>query len=159
VKVSAILESANYETLTEDELYSKLKSTEIDHQTRAKLKLDNPSAQTMALVTGTGSSSSLTNTSQTLFALPSLLSVSEEQLEVLGDDELALVINRFSRFHNNRMNRWRGGQKEGCFGCGGLDHFIAHCPNKDKHQPTKPKDKREYTYAKPRKRARHLRER
>ena len=95
VKVSAILESANYETLTEDELYSKLKSTEIDHQTRAKL--DNPSAQTMALVIGTGSSSSLTNTSQPLFALSSLASVSEEQLEVLGDDELALVINRNSR--------------------------------------------------------------
>jgi len=83
-----------------------------------------------------------------LFALSSLVSVSEEQLEVRGDDELALVINRFSRFHNNRMNRRRGGQKEGCFGCGGLDHFIAHYPNKDKHQPTKPKDKREYTYAK-----------
>jgi len=146
VKVSAILESANYETLTEDELYSKLKSIENDHQTRAKL--DNPSAQTMALVTGTGSSSSLTNTSQPLFALSSLASVSEEQLEVLGDDELALVINRFSRFHNNHMNRRRGGQKEGCFGCGGLDHFIAHCHNKDKHQSTKPKDKREYTYAK-----------
>jgi hypothetical protein len=77
-----------------------------------------------------------------------LVSVSEEQLEVLGDDELALVINRFSRFHNNRMNRRRGGQKEGCFGYGGLDHFIAHYPNKDKHQPTKPKDKRENTYAK-----------
>jgi len=146
VKVSAILESANYETLTEDELYSKLKSIEIDHQTQAKL--DNPSAQTMALVTGTGSSSSLTNTSQPLFALSSLASVSKEQLEVLGDDELALVINRLSWFHNNRMNRRRGGQKEGCFGCGGLDHFIVHCPNKDKHQSTKPKDKREYTYAK-----------
>ena len=56
VKVSAILESPNYETLTVDKLFSKLiKSTEIDHQTRAKL--DNPSAQTMALVTGTGGSS------------------------------------------------------------------------------------------------------
>ena len=31
VKVSAILESVNFETLTEDEVYSKLKSTEIDH--------------------------------------------------------------------------------------------------------------------------------
>jgi len=84
VKVSAILESANYETLTEDELYSKLKSIEIDHQTRAKL--DNPSTQTMSLVTCTGSSSSLTNTSQPLFALSSLASVSEEPLEVLEDD-------------------------------------------------------------------------
>jgi len=67
---------------------------------------------------------------------------------VLGDDELALVTNRFSRFHNNRMNRRCGGQKEGCFSCGALDHFVAHCPNKDKHHPTKSKDKREYTYAK-----------
>ncbi|XP_039778767.1 uncharacterized protein LOC120646127 [Panicum virgatum] len=74
--------------------------------------------------------------------------VTEEQLEVLVDDELALIINWFLRFHNNRMNSRRGGQKEGCFGCGGLDHFIAHCPNKDKHQPTKPKDKHEYTYTK-----------
>ena len=55
VNISAIHESPNYETLTVDELFSKLKSVEIDHQTRAKL--DNPSAQTMALVTGTGGSS------------------------------------------------------------------------------------------------------
>ena len=45
VKIFAILESPNYETLTVDKLFSKLiKSTKIDHQTRAKL--DNPSAQT-----------------------------------------------------------------------------------------------------------------
>ena len=44
VKVSAILELPNYETLTVDKLFSKLiKSTEIDHQTRAKL--DNPSCR------------------------------------------------------------------------------------------------------------------
>jgi hypothetical protein len=34
-------------------------------------------------------------------------------MESLGDDELALVINWFSRFHNNCMNRWHdGGPKE-----------------------------------------------
>jgi hypothetical protein len=33
-----------------------------------------------------------------------MVSVTEEQMEALGDDELAMVINRFSRFHNNRMN-------------------------------------------------------
>jgi hypothetical protein len=32
VKVSTIIESSNYETLTVDELFSKLKSTEIEHQ-------------------------------------------------------------------------------------------------------------------------------
>jgi hypothetical protein len=31
VKVSVIIESPNYETLTMDKLFSKLKSTEIDH--------------------------------------------------------------------------------------------------------------------------------
>jgi hypothetical protein len=40
VKVSVIIESPNYETLTVDELFSKLKSIEIDHQTRAKI--ENP---------------------------------------------------------------------------------------------------------------------
>jgi hypothetical protein len=44
-----------------DELFSKLKSTEMDYQTQAKLK--NPSAPTMALVSGNGPSS-LANTSQ-----------------------------------------------------------------------------------------------
>ena len=61
VKVAAITESANYETLTMEELFSKLKSTEIDYHTRAKP--ENPSAPTMALVLGNGSSSSLANPS------------------------------------------------------------------------------------------------
>jgi hypothetical protein len=102
VKVTAIIESSEYETLTMDELFSKLKSTEINYQTQAKLK--NLSAPTMALVLG-NDSSSLANPSQVSFALSSLVSVTEEQLESLGDDELALFISRFSRFHNNRLNR------------------------------------------------------
>ncbi|XP_021320538.1 uncharacterized protein LOC110436975 [Sorghum bicolor] len=148
VKVSAIIESLNYDTITVDELFSKLKSTEIDYQTQAKLK--NPSAPTMALVSGNSSSSSA-NPSQMSFALSSLVSVSEEQLETLGDDELALIISQFSRFHNNRLNRRRGGdQKVGCYNCGDLDHFVAHCPKKNKHSSDKydsgkRKDKRDYT--------------
>ena len=94
VKVAAITESPNYKTLTVEELFNKLKSTEIDYNTRAKIK--NTSAPTMALVSGNGSSSSFTNPSQSLFALSSLMSVKVEQLEVLGDNELALVISRFS---------------------------------------------------------------
>ena len=61
VKVVAITESPNYETLIVEELFSNLKSTEIDYNTRAKFK--NPSAPTMALVSGNGSSSSFTNPS------------------------------------------------------------------------------------------------
>jgi hypothetical protein len=70
VKVLAIIESPNYETLTMDELYNKLKSTEINHQTRAKI--ENPSAPTMAQVYGGGSSS---NPSPTMFSLSSLLTI------------------------------------------------------------------------------------
>jgi hypothetical protein len=79
------------------------------------------------------------------------VSVIEEQMESLEDDELALIISQFSRFHNNRLNCQRGGgPKEGCYGCGDPDHFVAHCPKKNKHSinkydSSKRKDKREYT--------------
>jgi hypothetical protein len=72
-------------------------------------------------------------------------------MESLGDDELALIISWFSWFHNNRLNhRCGGGLKEGCYGCGDPDHFVAHCPKKNKHSSdkydsSKRKDKREYT--------------
>jgi hypothetical protein len=151
VKVTIIIESLGYETLIVDELFSKLKSTEIDYQTQAKL--ENPSAPTMALVSGNGSSS-LVNPSQMSFALSSLVSVTEEQLESLGDDELALIINRFSRFLNNRLNcQHGGGPKEGCYGCGDPDHFVTHYPKKNKHSfdkydSSKRKDKRGHTSSK-----------
>jgi hypothetical protein len=129
VKVSVIIESPNYETLTVDELFSKLKSIEIDHQTRAKF--ENSSAPTMALVSGRGSAS---NSSPAMFALSSLLSIVEEHVESLGDEELALVASRFTQFHNNRMS-WRcGGSKDGCYNCGDPDHFIASCPMKGKSE-------------------------
>ena len=84
VKVSTIIESPAYDTLTMDELFSKLKSTEIDHLTQAKLK--NPSSHPMALVSGKGGSTLSANASSPLFALSSLLSVTEEQVEALDDD-------------------------------------------------------------------------
>jgi hypothetical protein len=76
--------------------------------------------------------------------------VTEEQVEALGDDKLALIISRFSRFHNDHLNRRRSGQKDGCFSCGDPDYFIANCPKKNKYSSSKQdagkrKDKREYT--------------
>jgi hypothetical protein len=129
VKVSTIIESSNYETLTMDELFSKLKSIEIDHQTRAKI--ENPGAPTMALVFGGGSA---TNSPPAMFALFSFLSIIEEQVESLADEELTLVASRFTRFHNNRMSRRRGGSKDGCYNCGHPDHFVASFPKKGKSE-------------------------
>jgi hypothetical protein len=73
VKVSVIIELPDYETLTMDELFNKLKSTKIDHQTCSKI--ENPAAPTMILVSGGGSSS---NPSHTMFVLSSLLTIIEE---------------------------------------------------------------------------------
>jgi hypothetical protein len=43
--------------------------------------------------------------------------------------------------------------KDGCYGCGDLDHFIAHYPKKNKHSSdkydsSKCKDKRKHTFGK-----------
>jgi hypothetical protein len=50
-KVEAILESEKYESLTVDELFSKLKSSEVDHGVRANI--ENPTdPHSLALVSG-----------------------------------------------------------------------------------------------------------
>jgi hypothetical protein len=100
VKVSVIIKSQNYKTLTIDELFSKLESTEIDHHTRAEI--ENPSAPIMALVIGGGFSSA--NLSLDLFTLSSLLSILEEWVKCLRDEELVPVASQFAQFHNNHMN-------------------------------------------------------
>jgi hypothetical protein len=52
------------------------------------------------------------------------------------------------------LNHQRGGgPKEGCYDCGDPDHFIAHCPKKNKsfsgkYDSSKRKDKSEYTSSK-----------
>ena len=79
-----------------------------------------------------------------------MVSVTDEQVEALGDDELALIISRFSRFHNHCLNNRRGGKNQGCFGCGGPSHFVANYPKKNKHSSNKfdagkRKDNCEYT--------------
>ena len=92
VKVSTIIESANYDTLTVDELFSKLKATEVDKLSRARLESPS-SGRPMALV---GSSSVNANPDLSSgFALSSLVSATEEQMEAMDDDSLALVIAKF----------------------------------------------------------------
>ena len=49
--MNTIIESAGYETLTVNELFSKLKATEVDNQTRAKFN-GAPPSKSIALVTG-----------------------------------------------------------------------------------------------------------
>ena len=74
IKVAAITKSPNYKTIIVDELFNKLKCTKIDQKSRANI--ENPTNPSMALVSGLGGSSA--NPSSTLFALSSLMPITEE---------------------------------------------------------------------------------
>jgi hypothetical protein len=52
----------------------------------------------------------------------------DEEFDVLGEDELALLTRRFERLHENWVNMRRNTRT--CFQCGKPGHFIADCPEK-----------------------------
>src|SRR5579871_6817980 len=128
IKVDVITESPNYETLTLEDLYSKLRSTEIDIKSRAKLE-SPPVSSPHSTVLVVSSRASSANPVLGAFSLSALLSVSEEQVDELDDEELALITKRFVRFNDNRRFRKRGNH---CYECGKPGHFAAECPNKNK---------------------------
>ena len=76
-KVDAIIESAGYDTLSTNELFSKLKSTEVDIQLRTKHEGHVKDPNSLALVTGSGQAPNA-NSRPNAFALSALLSVTEE---------------------------------------------------------------------------------
>ncbi|BAH94158.1 Os08g0201900 [Oryza sativa Japonica Group] len=120
MKVTSIQESVNMSTLTLDSLYTKLKTHEMNVLSR---KVDSKSS---ALVS---SSSSLVVDASS--SMPSFLAAfnatSDDQLEQIEDEDLALVANRIARAMNNARNRKRGGPNR-CFECGSIDHLRSHCP-------------------------------
>jgi hypothetical protein len=130
-KFEAIVESEKYDTLTVNELFSKLKSAEVDRGMTAKLEgLTN--SHSLALVGGSKGKAN-TNPSTRMFSLSSLMSMPDEEFDVLGEDELALLTRRFERLHENQVNMRRNTRT--CFQCGKPGHFITDCPemveNKD----------------------------
>jgi hypothetical protein len=86
-KVEAILESEKYETLTVDELFSKLKSSEVDRGVCAKIEnLTGP--HSLSLVS---SSRTNANMSSTQFSLSCLVSMPDEEFDMPGEEDLALL--------------------------------------------------------------------
>jgi hypothetical protein len=121
-KVEAILESEKYETLTMDELFSKLKSSEVDCGVRANI--ENPAdPHSLALVSGSRTNA---NMSSRQFSLSCLVSMPNEEFDVLGEEDLALLSRRFERMYTNQKNaRSSSGM---CYPCGKHGHFIVECP-------------------------------
>jgi hypothetical protein len=91
--------------LTVNELFSKLKSTEVDRGMTTKLNGVTDS-HSLALVGGSKGKAN-TNPSTRMFSLSSLMSMSDEEFDVLGEDELALLTRRFEMLHENRVNMRR----------------------------------------------------
>jgi hypothetical protein len=125
-KYEAIVESEKYDNLTVNELFSKLNSAEVDRGMTTKLEGPTDS-HSLALVGGSKGKAN-TNPSTRMFSLSSLMSMSDEEFNVLGEDELALLTRRFERLHKNRVNMRRNTRT--CFQCGKPGHFVANCPEK-----------------------------
>jgi hypothetical protein len=137
-KFEAIVESEKYDTLTVNELFSKLKSAEVDRGMTAKLECPTDS-HSLALVGGSKGKAN-TNPSTRMFSLSSLMSIPDEEFDVHGEDELALLARRFERLHENRVNMRRNMRT--CFKCGKDGHYFAECPKVNSHDKHKLKDKR-----------------
>jgi hypothetical protein len=64
-------------------------------------KLEGPTnSHSLALVGGSKGKAN-TNPSTRMFSLSSLMSMPDEEFDVLGEDELALLTRRFERLHEN----------------------------------------------------------
>jgi hypothetical protein len=125
-KFEAIVESEKYDTLMVNELFSKLKWVVVDRGMTAKLEGPTDS-HSLALVGGLKEKAN-TNPSTRMFSFSSLMSKPDEEFDVLGEDELALLTRRFERLHENRVNMRRNMRT--CFQCGKPGHFVADCPEK-----------------------------
>jgi hypothetical protein len=120
-KVEAILESEKYETLTMHELFSNLKSSEVDRGVRAKI--ENPTdPHSLALVSGSRTNA---NVSLRHFSLSCLVSMPDEEFDVLGEEDLALLSRWFERMYTNRKNARRSLGM--CYWCRKHGHFITEC--------------------------------
>jgi hypothetical protein len=104
-KFEAIMELDKYDTLTMNELFSKLKSAEVDWGMTAKIEGPTDS-HSLSLIGGSKGKSN-PNPCTRMFSLSSLMSMPDEEFDVLGEDELALLTRRFERLHDNRVNMRR----------------------------------------------------
>jgi hypothetical protein len=88
-KFQAIVESENYDTMTVNELFSKLMSDEVDRGMTVKIKGPTDS-HSLSLIGGSKGKSNA-NPSTRMFSFSSLMSMLDEEFDVLGEGKLALL--------------------------------------------------------------------
>jgi hypothetical protein len=125
-KFKAIVESEKYDTLTMNELFSKLNSAEVDRGMTSKIEGPTDS-HSLALIGGSKGKANA-NPSTRMLSLSSLMSMLYEEFDMLGENELALLTRRFERLHENRVNMRRNTRT--CFQCGKPGHFVTDYPEK-----------------------------
>jgi hypothetical protein len=89
----AIVESEKYDTLIVNELFSKLKLAKVDRGMTTKIE-GMTDSHSLALIGGSKGKSNA-NPSTRMLSLSSLMYVLDEEFDVLGEDELALLTRRF----------------------------------------------------------------
>jgi hypothetical protein len=88
-----------------NELFWKLKSAEVDRGMTAKI--EGPTDSHILSLNGGSKGKYNANPSTRMFSLSSLMSVPDEEFDVLGEDELVLPTRRFERLHENWVNMRR----------------------------------------------------
>jgi hypothetical protein len=121
MKVTSIRESTVMSSLTLDVLYSKLKTHELDVFARKNVN------KSIALVSQP--SMSHIESSSSSFSLSSISSLTDDQLELIPEEDLALLSTRFSKaLQNVRMRKRGSGGPQRCYECGDLNHIRSNCP-------------------------------
>jgi hypothetical protein len=86
-------------------------------------KIEGPTDSHSLSLIGGSKGKANTNPSTRMFSLSSLMSMPDEEFDVLGEDELALLTRRFKRLHEKQVNMRRNMRT--CFKCGKAGHYFA----------------------------------
>jgi hypothetical protein len=144
IKITALEESANFDTLHTEKLFSNLKSYELSRKgcPNHDASLSSKTLITSARVGGHDANPVNTTVSAALeFALSSLFAASDEQYKSIPDDVIALLARKFHALHKFLKERRRS--PRGYFECGNTTHFIAYC-----HKRMKLDSSNKYDYTK-----------